>query len=214
MVPLGLFRSRNLSVGSAIGFAFMVGYYGLPFVMSLYLQQQRHLSALMTGVAFLPMMLSGAVLTPFTARLTQRVGARRLITRGLVLMAAGLGLLAAIPLSLPVWGIALLMIGVGLTGPMVMPPATTVLLDSVPAHQAGTASGVFNTSRQIGGALAVAVFGALLARPATFIHGVRVSLLLAATVALVAAAVGLLLTGTHPRTELTNTQPGETHAPI
>jgi MFS family permease len=155
------------------------------------------------------MMLSGAVLTPFTARLTQRVGARRLITPGLVLMAAGLGLLAVIPLSLPVWGIALLMIGVGVTGPMVMPPATTLLLDSVPAHQAGTASGVFNTSRQIGGALAVAVFGALLARPATFIHGVRVSLLLAATVALIAAAVGLLLTHTHQPTKLTNTQPGE-----
>jgi EmrB/QacA subfamily drug resistance transporter len=193
MVPLELFRSRNLSVPAAIGFAFMVGYYGLPFVMSLYLQQRRGLNALMTGVAFLPMMLSGAVLTPFAARLIERFGARRLITRGLVLMAAGLAVLALIPLQMPVWAIATLMIAVGITGPMVMPPATTVLLDSVPLRQAGTASGVFNTSRQVGGALSVAVFGAFLAQPATFVHGVRISLLIAAAVALVASAIGLLL---------------------
>ncbi|MGH8994489.1 MAG: MFS transporter [Acidimicrobiales bacterium] len=193
MVPLGLFRSRNLSVATVVGFAFMVGYYGLPFVMSLYLQTQRGLSALMTGVAFLPMMLSGAALTAYSARLIELVGARRLISGGLVVMAGGLGLLAVVPLSLPVWGIALLMVLVGVTGPLIMPPATAVLLDSIPAHQAGTASGVFNTSRQIGGALAIAVFGALLTQPADFIHGVRVSLLIGAVVALAAAAVGLLL---------------------
>jgi sugar phosphate permease len=49
------------------------------------------------------------------------------------------------------------MVLVGLAGPLVMPPVTAVLLNSVPAHRAGTASGVFNASRQIGGALAVAV---------------------------------------------------------
>src|SRR5207302_9347318 len=94
MMPLSLFRSRNVSVPVAVGFAFVVGFYGLPFVMSLYLQQVRHLSSLATGVAFLPMMLSGAFLTPFSARLAERLGARRLITGGLVLMAAGLVLLA------------------------------------------------------------------------------------------------------------------------
>ena len=57
----------------------------------------------------------------------------------------------------------------------------------------GTASGVFNTSRQVGGALAVAVFGALLANQATFLHGLRTSLLLAAAVALTAAASSLMV---------------------
>jgi sugar phosphate permease len=66
------------------------------------------------------------------------------------------------------------------------------LLNSVPDYRAGTASGVFNTSRQIGGALAVAVFGALLADQATFLQGLRTSLLIAAVVAL-AATVGSLL---------------------
>jgi len=79
-------------------------------------------------------------------------------------------------------------------GPTVMPPVTAVLLNSVPPHRAGTASGVFNTSRQIGGALAVAVFGGLLANHAGFLHGVRASLLIAAVVALAAAAASVRLT--------------------
>ncbi|MDQ3825135.1 MAG: DHA2 family efflux MFS transporter permease subunit [Actinomycetota bacterium] len=194
MVPLDLFRSRNVSVANAVGFAFIVGYYGLPFVMSLYLQQVRGVSSLGTGVAFLPMMLIGAVLTPFSARIAERLGARMLITGGLVLMTAGLVVLAFCPASTPVWVLAVLMALVGLAGPLVMPPMTAVLLNSVPGHRVGTASGVFNTSRQVGGALAVAVFGALLANQATFLHGLRTSLLLAATVAIAAAASSLLVT--------------------
>jgi MFS transporter, DHA2 family, methylenomycin A resistance protein len=82
MMPLDLFRSRMVSIAVVTGFAFMVGYYGLPFVMSLYFQQLRGLSALGTGGAFLPMMLTGAVLTPFTARLAERLGARAVVTTG------------------------------------------------------------------------------------------------------------------------------------
>ena len=196
MAPLDLFRSRTVAVPVAVGFAFIVGYYGLPFVMSLYLQQLRGLSALGTGAAFLPMMLTGAALTPFSARMAEKLGARVLITAGLIFMTAGLVILAVLPSSAPVWALAALMVLVGLAGPLVMPPVTAVLLNSVPAHRAGTASGVFNTSRQLGGALAVAAFGALLANRATFLHGVRASLLIAAVVALGAAAASLLLTTT------------------
>ncbi|MFJ9908656.1 MFS transporter [Streptomyces sp. NPDC101152] len=193
MMPLELFRSRTVSVAVVIGFAFIVGYYGLPFVISLYLQQVRGLSALATGAAFLPMMLIGAALTPFSARLAERAGTRTLAIGGLALMATGLVLLAVLPASTPVWEIAALMVLVGLAGPLVMPPVTAVLLNAVPAHQAGVASGVFNTSRQVGGALAVAVFGALLAQPAGFLTGMRTSLLIAAAVALAAAAVSFRL---------------------
>lgn len=90
------------------------------------------------------------------------------------------------------------MVPVGLAGPLVMPPVTALLLNGVSAHRAGTASGVFNTSRQLGGALAVAVFGALLAQPAGFVPGLRAGLLIAAGVALAAAAAALLLPA--PRT--------------
>ena len=202
MVPLELFRSTNVSVAVAVGFAFIVGYYGLPFVMSLYLQQLRGLSPLATGVAFLPMMLVGAALTPFSARLAERLGARLLIGGGLILMTTGLAVLAVVGSSTRVWVLAVLMVLVGLAGPLVSPPVTAVLLNSVPGQRAGTASGVFNTSRQVGGALAVAVFGALLAHPGTFLQGLRTSLLLAAGVALAAAAASRLLQpprGNHDR---------------
>jgi EmrB/QacA subfamily drug resistance transporter len=162
MVPLEMFRSRNVTIAVAVGFTFIVGYYGLPFVMSLYLQQ-RGLSSVGAGVAFLPMMLIGLALTPFSARIAERAGARLLVTGGLVVMTAGLVALAAVPAAAPVWLLAALMVLVGLGGPLVMPPVTGVLLNSVPSHRAGAASGVFNTSRQAGGALAVAVFGMLLA---------------------------------------------------
>jgi MFS transporter, DHA2 family, methylenomycin A resistance protein len=193
MMPLGLFQSRNVAVVVAVGFAFMVGYYGLPFVMSLYLQQLRGLSPLATGAAFLPMMLIGAALTPFSAHIAERLGARLLITSGLTLMTGGLVIIGLAPSAAPTWALAAVMVLVGLAGPLVMPPVTAVLLNSVSGHHSGVASGVFNASRQVGGALAVAVFGALLANRAMFIHGMQVSLLLAATVALAAAAARLLL---------------------
>src|SRR5207249_5678861 len=134
MMPFGLFRSRNVSVAVAVGFAFMVGYYGLPFVMSLYLQQLRGLSPLATGVAFLPMMVIGAALTPFSARFAERLGARVLITGGLILMTAGLVLIGFAPSAVPPCALAAVMILVGLAGPFVTPPVTAVLLNSVAGH--------------------------------------------------------------------------------
>jgi sugar phosphate permease len=102
-------------------------------------------------------------------------------------------ILAVIPPSTPIWALSVMMVLVGLAGPLVMPPMTGVLLNTVPAGLAGTASGVFNSSRQVGGALAVAVFGALLANQATFVQGLRTSFLIAAGVALAAAAASLPL---------------------
>ena len=193
-MPLELFGHRNMSIAVVVGFAFVVGYYGLPFVMSLYLQQLYGLSAFQTGLVFVPMMLIGGVLTPFSARIAERFGARRVIATGLVVMAAGLALLAIVTSTAAPLTVAALMLPVGLAGPLIMPPITSVLLNSVPDALAGTASGVFNSSRQLGGALAIAVFGALVAQPAGFIHGLRVSLAIAAVVALAAAAASRLLT--------------------
>ena len=212
MLPLSLFRSRTVSVSVVIGFAFMVGYYGLPFVMSLYLQQLRGLSALGTGVTFVPMMVVGGALNPFTARLAERFGARTLIVCGLLSMTAGLVAIGLLPATAPAASLAALMILVGLAGPLVMPPVMALLLHAVPARQTGVASGVFNTSRQVGGALAVAVFGALLASRATFLHGLQVSLLIAAGVAVAAAFVSVLIrpscsTNRKDRTMTENTNP-------
>jgi MFS family permease len=142
MVPPSLFTAPNVSISVAVGFAFVVGYYGLPFVMSLYLQQQRGMSSLAAGLVCVPMMLTGAVLTPPSTRIAERVGARITVAAGLAVMAVGLG--------------------------------------------------VFNTSRQIGGALAVVVFGAFLST-GNFLGGLRTSLLIAAAVAISTAVPSLWL---------------------
>ncbi|OBC01936.1 MFS transporter [Mycobacterium sp. 852013-50091_SCH5140682] len=196
MLPLELFRSRTVTIVTATGFAFMVGYFGLPFVVSLFLQQHRGLDAVHTGIVFLPMMLVGLILTPFSAWISERFGRRTVIATGLALMTAGLAAVGLLGATAPLWLLAVLMLLVGLGGPTVSPPATAVLLDTVAHHQAGVASGVFNTSRQVGGALAVAVFGALLANPDTFVRGVHVSMLIAAVVTAVTAVLTLSL----PRT--------------
>ncbi len=192
MVPPALVRDREVVIASVIGFAFVVGYYGLPFVMSLYLQEERGLSSFRTGLVFLPMMLVGAILTPFSARIADRVGPGRLVTTGLVVMTAGLASSAFASPSAPIWAWSALMAVVGLAGPAIMPTTMGRLLSHVPDEQAGTASGIFNTSRQAGGALGVAVFGALLGH-GSFHDGMQASLLLAALVAAIAALASRML---------------------
>ena len=111
------------------------------------------------------MMLTGLVITPFSALIVEKVGSRLSITGGLGLMALGLLVLALLPVTTPLWLLSAIMVLIGLGGPLAMPPTIAVLLNNVPEGLAGTASGVFNTSRQVGGALAIAVFGALWLTP-------------------------------------------------
>ncbi|WP_330288738.1 MFS transporter [Streptomyces canus] len=193
MVPLELLRARTMAVSVGVGFAVNVGFYGMVFLLSLYLQQTRNLSALETGMAFLPMTALTAVLSPAAAWLTQRFGPRMPIIGGQLMMSAGLALLCLPAASAPSWLLVLLMIPVGTGGVIAVPAMTALLLDHVPAERAGTASGVFNASRQVGGALAVAVFGALVADRAPFLPGLRTSLLIAALLTLATAATSLLL---------------------
>lgn len=185
MVPLQLFASRTFRIALATGAAFMAAYFGLPFVASLYLQSERGLTSFQTGLVFLPMMLIGLVLTPFSARIVERFGPRRPIVAGLLAMTVGLGVFALLPVTTSPVALSLVMVLVGLGGPLTMPPVTAVLLEHVPAETVGVASGVFNTSRQLGGALSVAVFGALLNHSSSLMTGLRQGLLLAAALLLI-----------------------------
>jgi len=191
MVPPELVRSRTMLIASGSGFAFLAGLSGTVFVFSLYLQQHRGLSSLDTGLVFLPMTALSAVLGVPTARLTEKFGPRLPIVGGLFLMGVSLTVLATLPASAPVWLLALILIPVGCCGPLAMQPTTAVLLEHVPAHHSGVASGVFNTSRQLGAALAIAVFGALLANHTNLLPGLRTSLTIAAALAFAAAAANL-----------------------
>ncbi|MGW5782103.1 MFS transporter [Streptomyces sp. NPDC003863] len=193
MTPLPLLRSRVMSLSSTVGFALNVAFYGMIFLIGLYLQQTRGLSPLATGLAFLPMALTTAAMGPVAARLANRFGARTPIILGQALIIGGLLAMTAVPATAPVWLLVVLMVPIGSGGAVAVTALTALLLESVPAERAGTASGVLNTSRQTGGALAVAVFGALVAEPAGFVHGLRISLLIAAATVLVTVAATLRL---------------------
>ena len=193
MTPLPLLRSRTMSLSAAVGFALNVGFYGMIFLLGLYLQQVHGLSALATGVGFLPMTVLTSFMGPVAARLATRFGARIPVIIGQCLMAAGLLAMVTVPAGAPVWLSVVLMVPVGAGGAMAVTALVSLLLENVPAERAGVASGVLNAARQLGGALAVAVFGAMVADRARFVSGLHTSLLIAAAVVAISVVATVLL---------------------
>ena len=191
MVPLSLFRNRAVLISLAGGFAFCVGFYGLVYLLSLYFQDLRGLSSFQAGLAFLPMTAVTGFVNLLAPKVAARFGLRTAIGSGLACMAAGLTALALMPAGTPIVLTAALMLPVGIGGSLAVPALTALLLESVPAEQAGVAGGVLNTFRQLGGALAVAVYGSLIAGGAGFLHGMRICLLISAIVLIATCATAL-----------------------
>ena len=200
MVPLDLFRSRTTSAGLSTAFVTMASFYGVVFVQSLYFQQQRGQSALVTGLLFLPMTAMVAALNPFVARIMERIGLLTTTVVGIVIMFVGLVGLSLLSLSAPVWAVSLLMVPVGVGGSVTVPPLTALIMNEAPAERAGTTSGVLNTSRQMGGSLGVAVFGAVLATQASYIDGARLDYRVAALLLLLVGGLVLRLRANAPST--------------
>ena len=194
MVPLALFRDRRLSVALGVAFISMAGFYALVFLQSLYFQQFRGASALMAGLLFLPMTGITAITNSQVSKIAARRGYVLPIVLGLAGMAAGLVGLVLLPGNAPVWAVAALMVVVGVGGGFTVPPIAALVLDVAPAHLAGTASGVLNMSRQLGGSLGVAVFGSIVNASAMFLTGLRVDyLVIGALVAITAIGAARVL---------------------
>jgi MFS transporter, DHA2 family, methylenomycin A resistance protein len=193
MVPLGLFRSRTVTVCVGIGFAVNIAFYGVIFVLSLYFQRVLGQSAVTAGLEFLPMTVLLPVANLTSARVGARFGSHAPIKAGLLVSVAGLLALLAVGTGPDrvLLAAALVLTGTGLG--FAVPSVIIVLLEAIPADQAGMAAGLLNSSRQVGGTLAVAVFGALIASRASFLPGMRVCLVIAVVVlfAATAAAFGL-----------------------
>jgi MFS transporter, DHA2 family, methylenomycin A resistance protein len=193
MVPLTLFRSRTVVFTLSVAFVTMAGFYGTVFLQSLYFQQQRGQSAVATGLLFLPMTSLVALTNPLVGKIAHRYGRILPIVAGQAGMASGLLVLALIPLHAPILAVALVMILVGVGGAFTVPPIASLILDSVAGQIGGTASGVLNTFRQMGGSLGVAVFGAVVDSSSTFEHGLRLSFAGTAVLVAIAAASTLAL---------------------
>jgi len=198
MVPLAMFRSRQLSVALVIAFTSMAAFYGVVFVQSLYFQQQRGASALLTGLLFLPMTGFVTIVSSQAAALVARFGRQALITTGLLVQCLGLVVVATLPVGAPVWGMAAAMVPVGVGGALTVPPIASLVIDNAPGETAGTASGVLNTSRQLGGSLGVAGVGAVIAGHSVFMDGLRIGLISNVSVLGATAVLSLTLRAQQP----------------
>jgi MFS transporter, DHA2 family, methylenomycin A resistance protein len=195
MVPLALFRSRPVAITLTVAFITMAGFYGMVFLQSLYFQQQRGHSALTTGLLFLPMTALVAVLSYLAPRIASHFGRLVPIVAGQLSMIGGLLALALLPENAPVLLVALVMIFIGGGGGLTVPPIAALIFDRAPGRLAGTASGVLNTFRQMGGSLGVAVFGAVVDASAHFASGLRIDFVATAVLIGVAALLSLTLRG-------------------
>jgi EmrB/QacA subfamily drug resistance transporter len=163
LMPLRIFGSRNLVGANLIQVVGAAGMFGMFFLGALYLQRVLRYDALEIGLAFLPVtILMGTLSVRYSERLITRFGARALVVPGLVLIFAALVLFSQSPVNagyvvhvLPV--MVLLGIGAGICFPALMGLA----MSGVTASDAGLASGLVNTTAQVGGALGLAVMATL-----------------------------------------------------
>jgi EmrB/QacA subfamily drug resistance transporter len=163
LVPLRIFRSRNVSGANLVQVLSVAGMFGMFFLGSLYLQRVMGYDALEIGLAFLPVTLvMGTLSIRYSERLVMRFGARTLLFPGLTLIALGLAWFTQAPVDgsyvvnvLPV--MLLLGFGAGISFPGLM----TLAMSGATPEDAGLASGLVNTSAQVGGALGLAVLATL-----------------------------------------------------
>jgi DHA2 family methylenomycin A resistance protein-like MFS transporter len=175
MVPLGLFRSPAVAAITVTGFSINFAFYGVAFLLSLYFQRVLGEPAITAGLLFLPMTGLLIVANLASARVAARRGHRVPVRLGLCAGTLGM-LLLAFARGRAGMELALVPVGAGLG--FALPSLTFLLLDALPSAQAGLAGGLFNAARQTGGALAVAVFGALVS--GSFTAGLHTSMLIAA----------------------------------
>ncbi|WP_235619400.1 MFS transporter [Embleya scabrispora] len=191
-VPLALFRNRAVAVCTSVGLALNFGYYGLVFVFTIFFQEHRGASALTAGLMFLPMTAFTILVNLLAGRLTNRYGPRLPLILGQVVQAVGILGLLLVHEDTPTPLLLSLLVPLGIGGGLAVPPLTAAMLESVPPERAGLASGVLSAARQFGGAVGVALLGALIADSAHFMTGMRISLIIAAAV-LVATTLGVAL---------------------
>jgi MFS transporter, DHA2 family, methylenomycin A resistance protein len=196
LLPLPVFRTANFVPALWYGVTVNLTYYGLVFVLSLFLQRVHGYSPLQTGLAYLPLTASFFGVNLFSGWLVGRIGPRWPMTCGALIDAAGFALLlqldASSPYLLMLPAFALIPLGMGLG----VPAMTVSVLRSVDRHWAGTASAVLNAGRQAAGAIGVAAFGALAGGDsARVVGGLHASAALAVGMLLVAAGVAFRWVG-------------------
>jgi EmrB/QacA subfamily drug resistance transporter len=161
MLPLELFRDRRMSVGSGVVTSAFFVMFGLFFMFTLYLQFVRGYEPLRAGLATLPLAVTLVAVAPRSAALSERIGTGKVMAAGFLLVAAGFVVLTVIGPATPylVLVVALVLLGAGMS--LTAAPATGSIMSAVPQAKAGVGSAVNDTTREVGGALGIAVLGSI-----------------------------------------------------
>lgn len=158
LVPLGIFKIRNLSGADSLMLFMTAGMFSVFFFTTLYVQQVLGYSPIKTGVSFLIMPFVIAIVATNIPRLIQKIGYKPILVVAPLIVASGLFFLSHIPVQGDYWhhiapGLVLMALGMGATFVSVTIAATA----GVPSHESGLASGLLNTSQQVGGAIGLAI---------------------------------------------------------
>jgi EmrB/QacA subfamily drug resistance transporter len=202
MLDLSLFKNGTFAGANSVMLLVGLAMFGVFFYNSLFIQNILGYSAVQTGATFLPMTVLIILVAPIAGKYSDRVGSRWLMGGGMVLLAASLFIFSRLDASSDFWDIlpGLLIGGLGMA--IVMTPTTSAAMGSVPIDKAGVGSAVLNSMRQVGGALGIAVIGAIIAEAvhsapgtpqsaAEFVTGYQHALTVAALIALAGAVLSI-----------------------
>ncbi|MFL5867598.1 MAG: MFS transporter, partial [Thermoleophilaceae bacterium] len=199
MLPLALFRERGFVAGNAVSFFMYAALFGALFLISQLLQTALGNSPFQAGLRILPWTAAPMVIAPLAGSLADRYGNRLFMAIGLALQALGLAWVAVIAkpgMGYVELGVALTVAGVGIS--MCFPTVANAVMGSVPAAEAGVASGTNSALRELGGVLGVAVLAAVFAHhgvygsPQAFIDRFSPALLVGAGFSAVGVVAALL----------------------
>jgi EmrB/QacA subfamily drug resistance transporter len=168
LMPLSIFRIRNLAAADALMLCMAAGMFSIFFFTTLYLQLILGYTPIKTGVSFLIVPFAVALTATNVPRLIQRVGYKPILVVAPLFVSSGLFWLSHIPVNGTFWGNVapgLLLMGLGMGATFVS--ATLAATSGVPHHESGLASGILNTSQQVGGALGLAVLTGIAASATT-----------------------------------------------
>jgi EmrB/QacA subfamily drug resistance transporter len=218
LLPLGIFRLRTLTASNISGLLLAGAVFSQFFLLTLYMQQVLHYSALKTGVAYVALTLTIIAFSGVSQAVVTRIGIRRVLPLGLALSAAALVLYAQLPVGGHYfWDLfpAFLLSGIGLA--LAFVPMSIGGLTGVQLSEAGVASGLINTSQQIGGAIGVAAAttiattftsryvdshaGVTALSGSALTHGFQIAFYVLAAVAAFGALAAALLTESQPVAE-------------
>ena len=215
LMPLRLFRSRNVTGANAVMALLVVGFFSMFFLGALYLQEVLGYTPLGVGLAFLPScIVMGTLSLRYAERLIMGIGARTTLVSGLVIAAAGLLLFARAPVDGNyITDVAPVMVLLGTGAGLAFPALMTLSMSGATQSDSGLASGLINTTVQVGGAIGLAVLATVAAERTDALRadgvsmnsalnsGFHIAYLLGAALVAVAVVVALTVLRSEPAAE-------------